>query len=236
MCGITRIYTDNIDHILFVNETTIDIRLPKLCIWDKYSTKYDLERILEVAVPEILDNFRYPPAIFEEEVRTVVIEAGGYKYCRVIDPCDHIILENCDKPGTDKPVETFENYRTFREISERVITLESFVLPPDLNPKSHEMISKVLLAAFPECDAITDSGDALLRNHVIKRECMGSGYNQILKTMVLVWMVMHYDVTVYLNNWYNHLHPVLKNWFWNNVLGEIKESNIKGTLIIDKSE
>ncbi len=231
MCGITRIYADNIN---INGNLTIDIELPKFCIWDRWTAEYDLKAILGL-VPNLVHYGSSIPPILKDEIRTLIIVAGGIKYSKVYGPDGSTILENLENSLLSlSNSDIFEQYRTFDRSLSQTLILQDSAVPDKLNDDCLELISPIILSAFPECEAITQRGDAIMRGHTIERESMGGGYNQVLKIMYALWVVTRFKYTVYLNCWQDHLHYLLKHWLWDNILMKIKESNIEGTLIIDK--
>lgn len=228
MCGITRIYTDNID-------PAIDIRLSKLYIWDRWTAGFDLGTVLEDIVPKlVLHGSSSMPPICKDEIRTISIIAGGMKYSKVYAPDGSIVLENLENCSLLSYADNFEQYRTFERTLSQVLVLQNSSVPDRLSDDCLKLISPIILSAFPECSSITSKGDAVIRGHVIEKESMGGGYNQILKIMYALWAVTRFKYTVYLNCWQDHLHYLLKHWLWDNILMKIRESDIEGTLIIDR--
>lgn len=104
------------------------------------------------------------------------------------------------------------------------------------SPEVVELCNRVIPVAFDGVLGVNKFGGAKYAGGTIGRNLQGSGYNKVLDILKCVWLVRNTPSTVIMNYaWETSLHPVLKNWVWEQILKKTCDKQDKeGILICSK--
>jgi hypothetical protein len=235
--GIQKIYLDNLKHPSLPEERSIDITLSESpYIWNDLTSHICLKEVLDL-LPWVLENNNFN-RLDDDEITTIIIETSNNKYTKVIDPYGNIILENLESLRSgmncaeNEALSLYRIRKFYNEIAEHTGSLTMLYVPVPFPESLTKILNSVIPAVFHEVSEVTSEGGAIIRGHTIDKDSMGGGYNQMLRILYAIWLTtIDETYTVYLNYWYNHLHPLVKKWVWTELLTKLK--NIKGTLIVE---
>lgn len=208
---------------------------------EEESIEKDISSILQYVLPEAIDElYGNPQSTIEdpEEVSTLIIQTEKYTYTK-IKSCESVIVDQLVNNNTREQA-NFGELRQFRDSLDNIIILDQFRFCGPCY-ECTPLFNSVIPAIFQEVSEVYPDGAARVcgesKTVVFPLDTMGGGYRQVVNFLYALWKVMDDEnCTVYMNFWWNHLHPVLREWIWNNILTRIKEESIKGTLIVDKYE
>ena len=225
----------------------VNIEIPKLCILEeKESIEKDISSILLDTLSEVSNTMRgYPwnvrrdPKIIDpDEIATVIIQTEKYTLTK-IRSYEEILVNQLVNNDTGKRAE-FDEQNQFMKSLENVIVLDQLRFPAPCY-ECTPLFNSVIPQMFQEVTEVYPDGAARIKGEnktvVFPLNTMGGGYNQVINLLYAIWKAREDEpCTVYLNFWWNHLHPIIRSVFWTDILSKIKEKDIKGTLIIDKYE
>ena len=243
--SLKKIIVENYD--LLPAGRDINIEIPKICILEeKESIEKDVSSILLDALPEVVNamrgypwNVRKDPKIKNpDEIATVIIQTEKYTLTK-IRSYEEILVSQLVNNDTRKQA-SFDEQNQFMKSLDNVIVLDQLVFPAPCY-ECTPLFNSVIPQMFQEVSEVYPDGAARVKGEnktvVFPLKTMGGGYNQVINLLYSIWKAKEDEsCTVYLNFWWNHLHPIIRSVFWTNILSKIKEEDIKGTLIIDKYE